>query len=66
MDPENRLDDFWITDSFSSVWYSSHMQGSRSNHKEILLGALSEKIPKLKILHLISGTNFNVQVGDIS
>ena len=32
VDPENQQDDFWITVSFSLVWYSPHVQGSRFNH----------------------------------
>ena len=49
MDPENRQDDFWITVTLFLVWYSPHVQESRSKYLKNFLGALFEKIPN-KIL----------------
>ena len=57
MDPENRQDDFWITASFSSVFYSPHVQESRSNCEKIFLGAVFDRNPKLTI-HRAGKKNF--------
>ena len=45
MDLENRHDNFWITVSSSSVWYSPHVQESRTKNEKYFIwkNILSEK-----------------------